>query len=339
MADYDDQDDTATDSADSAVLTPPGPTLRDELSAAYDATAQPEETREPVAQVAREVDPNASRVVSELGAVPSDPALATDPIPHHLKGKLDTQWAALPPEVKSAFHEYESNIGRIANRYGRGAKNWERAEQAFAPYAEMVQSEGGDYHTAVTNLFETARILRAGHPEQKIGLAHTLVKNFGIPHRLNPDGSMTVAPTRSDPALLERMTNLESQHSTRAAQQNYDVQQVVDQTLDSFVNDPQNVYLREPGYLDTMAMLIETGKARDLADAYTQAAWLHEGSRALEIAKRNQSRVQAQQQTAARAKAAGVSVNGNATGTPRVDPSKMSTRETLEAAWNGELDT
>ena len=337
MEDADDQVvDTQEDSA--AVPAAQPASLRDELSAAYDAQTKPEPAEDKPAPVSVEADPNEPRVVSELGTVPSDPALATDPIPHHLKGKLDTQWAALPPEVKSAFHEYESNIGRIANRYGRGAKNWERAEQAFAPYAEMVQSEGGDYHTAVTNLFETARILRAGHPEQKIGLAHTLVKNFGIPHRLNPDGSMTVAPTRSDPALLERMTNLESQHSTRAAQQNYDVQQVVDQTLDSFVNDPQNVYLREPGYLDTMAMLIETGKARDLADAYTQAAWLHEGSRALEIAKRNQSRVQAQQQTAARAKAAGVSVNGNATGTPRVDPSKMSTRETLEAAWNGELD-
>lgn len=87
-----------------------------------------------------------------------------------------------------------------------------------------------------------------------------------------------------------------------------------------------------------MQKLIRAGAAADLKSAYEQAAWLHDRTRQLEIAKANQHRVKDVVGQANRARQAAVSVNGNSPGPVKRDQSKMTLRETLEAAYNGDLD-
>lgn len=324
-----------TPETDEVVETPAAetPSLRDELEAQIPADT-PSTPAKPVEESVDEV-----KVVAEVGkpAEPTEPAPVLDEMPKRLSGKLDTVWAGLAPEVKGAIREYETHIGRLANKFGRAAKSWEQAEQVFAPYADMVAREGGDFFTATRSLFETARILRQGSPDQKVHLFYQMAQAFGVPLTRTQEGLAALPPLRSDPTLITRANQLEAEHSTAAAQREYDRRQETNEAIDSFISDPANVYTQEPGYLDTMAALIESGRAKDLQDAYSQAAWLHESTRAIEIAKRNQPQAALKASQAAAARTAAVSVPGSAPGTPRIDPAKLSTRDAISAAMDGLL--
>lgn len=269
---------------------------------------------------------------------------ANRPIPERLKEKWGQTWDKLEPAVKEQFHAYESDIGRLAFKYGKGAKNWEEVSKAAAPYESMLRQEGATLQGAVGNLLETARILRQGAPEQKLALVQAMCKNFGINL-----GALTgqaaeassAAPSSApglSPELLDRIANIERTVLTRDAETVHNTREQVNSELQTFLGDPANVYLQEPGYLDTMSALISSGKAVDLKSAYEQAAWLHDRPRELEIAKRHAQRIQSSAAAASVAKTAAVSVNGTSTGTPRLDTSKMTLREALEASFDGTLN-
>jgi hypothetical protein len=331
-------DNSPVDTAAAApVAAPAAPaTLRDALASAYDEHSTDKPAPKP------EVTPVAEPTVAKEGEQQVLTAPVERPIPERLKAKFGEKWAILPPEVKTAFHDYESHVGGIVNKYGKAAKAWEEVQQITAPYEAMVKSEGGTLHTAMSSLFETARILRQGSPEQKIGLVQAIVKQFNVPMpgAPAPTGEATPQPTPAglSPELLNRFNQLEQRVLTNDAREVYTVRAKVDSDLAAFTSDPANVYIHEPGYLDTMAALIRAEKAETLEEAYQQAAWLHEGPRKLEIAKitanRNQPRVQQAQQ----ARRAGISVNGNAPGVVRRDPSKMTLRDTLAAAFDGDFE-
>lgn len=330
-------------------VKPEDTSIRAGLEAAFDEATPPETpavkpTPSPApaaaAAPAAEVPAPAGEVPPEASE-PETPAAPTErPIPERLKTRYGEKWATLPPDIRETFHEYESNIGRLASTYGKGAKNWEQTQRVFAPYADMVAQEGGDIHTAMGSLLETARILRQGTPEQKVVLLRQTAQMFGVPLELigggqPPEGGAAM-PSE---ALINRLNTLEREVLTTRATAVHDGRQQVGTEVEAFVNDSANVYLQEPGYMQTMAALIGAGKAVDLPDAYKQAAWLHDRTRQLEIAKTNQQRVAEQRQRAELAKRASSSVNGNAIGSVRTDPSKLSLRDTLAAAFDGELDS
>ena len=335
---------TETPSQEPANAPAPETSVRSGLEAAFDAA----EAAAPVPAPA----PTASRVTppapgTSVETPPVDPANVAAPaapteraIPERLKGRFADKWATMPPEIKDSFHEYETNIGRLASTYGQRAKSWEESQKIFAPYAEMVQKEGGNYHSAVGNLLETARILRQGSQEQKVVLLRQTASAFGVPlESLIGAPSAEGQPPRSEPneALINRLNALEREVLTTRGQESHNARTQVDSEIETFVADGNNIYLQEPGYLDTMATLIRAGKAANLPEAYQQAAWLHERPRQLEIAKANQQRTDSSRDAANRAKRASVSVNGSAPGAVRVDMSKMSLRDALSAAFDGEL--
>lgn len=337
---------TPTEPSDAAAPPAAPKSLRDELSLAYDKSSKsPTEGDPPKPGATTPTPSNAEQPVVK------DPAAVLDqerPVPERLKAKFGEKWKDIPQEFRSAFHEYETDIGRMANKFGRAAKSWNDLDQAAAPYQEMIRSEGGTIQTAVVNLLETSRILRYGSPEQKAHLIQQTCQAFNIPlpggSQLSPQpangGQPAPSPQPSgmSPALLDRFNRIEQQLLTRDATEMHNVRTQVDSDIQTFISDPANVYVKEPGYLDTMAALIQSGKASDLPDAYKQAAWLYDGPRAVEISKVTASRNATRIDQATRARAAGVSVNGNAPGNVKLDPSKLSLRDTLSAAYDGELE-
>jgi hypothetical protein len=305
--------------------------LREALSKAYDTETAPGTPAEPKPGVPAAGTP-------QVATTPP----AEKPIPDRLKGKFGEAWPTLDPKVKEAFHEYETSVGKLAHKYGMAAKNWDDTQRAFAPYESLVKAQGGNFLSAMTNLFETSRILHTGSQEQKTALLVRMAQAFSIPM----PGGAAPAGGQTPPAsggslpleLLDRLNRLEQTHLTREAQDAYTVRSQVDQDLETFIGDSANAYVKEPGFLGTMAQLISVGKASGLEDAYKQAAWLHENTRELEIAKITQARNAPRVGAAQRAKSAAVSVNGNAPGSVKLDPRKLDLRQTLAAAYDGELE-
>lgn len=270
---------------------------------------------------------------------PTAPQATVDAPPKRLETKFPAaEWAALPPKVKEAYREYESNMGRMADRYGKAAKSWEAVQQVITPYEEMIRSEGGNPIGAIQSLFETARVLRVGTPDQKLHLIYQMAQVYNIPLQRGEQGQAYLPPLRTDPAILERLGHFERQALTHRGSEDHNIRQRVNDEIDEFAANPAHIYLQEPGYLDTMTMLIQQGKASNLPEAYEQAAWLHGPTRDMEIAKRNQPAVQNRARQVASARAAAVSTPGNAPGVVSRNRSQLSLRDTLAAALDGELD-
>lgn len=283
--------------------------------------------------------PTEAAAAPAAGTVVAPAAPATDDsIPQRLAGKLDTHWPNLPPEAKAAYREYESHIGNLASRYGQAAKQWEQVTQLMAPYQAMIQEAGGNPLSVVGSMLETARVLTKGSPDQKLMAVHQILQAYGIPAQRLEDGSIRLPTPRAPQDLLQRLTGLERQDLTIRATEEQNARQEVTTELDAFLADAQNVYVRTPGFLDTMAKLIAAGQAKGLSDAYEQAAWIHPQVRPLEIAKQNQATATQVQQQASQARAvASVSATGNSPGNIGRDPSKMTLRETIASALDGEL--
>lgn len=334
----------------SSLVAPPAeaPSLRDSLSEAFDASVANSSAKSevPGAVSSPAPAPAASAPVAASPAAPaqSPPAAPESdierPIPERLKATLGDKWATIDPALRKEFHNYESTVGRLADKYGKSAQAWEQVSKITAPYEQMVRSEGGTIHGAIGNLFETARILRMGTPEQKVALVNAIVKEFKIPYSGAPaaDGQAPSPPPGGlSPEFVDRFTSLERRILTSDAEVEQNIRTQVNDDLNAFVNDPKNVYVKEPGFLDTMADLISSGRSADLAAAYQDAAWLLPATRDRELARSNAERVKASQEAAQRARRAGASVNGNAPGNVTLDPSKMTLRDTLSAAFDGEL--
>jgi hypothetical protein len=349
----------------STETTTEAPSLRDELDRQFDAEAgapAPSPTPAPAVTTPSPAPaPTAEAPAPGPAAAPpagqkpgDDPAqdakdlkaldaaaAANRPIPERLKAKWGDRWDKLDPEVRDQFHAYESDVGRVTSKYGKAAKNWEETQRVLAPYMSMIEAEKGTVHGAIGNLFETARILRQGTPDQKLHLVRQMGQHFGIPlERLGAGSEAAPGAPAPAPAIdYDRLAQLERMVLTQSADVVHNTRTQINSELDEFIADPQNVYVQEPGYLDTMAQLISSGRAQDLKSAYEQAAWLHERTRVLEVAKMNERKAREAASAAAQAQRATVSPGGGTLGNVRRDTSKMSTRELLEAAYNGELET
>jgi hypothetical protein len=320
---------TPAPAASPAPAAPAEPkSLRSGLEEAFDASAKTEPSAKTEAEAP--VKPEAAAKTAETPA--ETPPAVKRPIPERLKAQFGEKWETLDPTIRDTFHQYESHIGRLADKFGKDARAYQEIQQITAPYQDMIRKEGGTLQGAVSNLFETARILRQGSPEQKVMILRQTAQAFGVPLE-----SLTAQRNPELEALAARNLELERADLTSRAMQDHTASQQVDSEIEAFTSNPANVYLQEPGYLETMAKLVQSGQAKDLQDAYNKAAWLHEKPRQLEIARMNQQRLAQQQPNVQRARLASASVNGQSPGPVRVDASKLSLRDTLAAAMDGEL--
>jgi hypothetical protein len=319
--------------------------LREELSAAFEATPEvpdpgespstPEEgASPPQAETASSTAPGQQPTAA---VTPEAKAPLADEPPARLKERFGPEWQALPDKVKLAFKEYESAIGRMGNRYGQAAQRWQEVQKVISPYEEMIRAENGHPIRAIQSLFETARVLRQGHPEQRSALAYGMVTAYKIPHIVNQDGSITLRPPNADPNLLHRLTQLEGESLTARSRSYQDTAAEVDQTLEDFLSSEDRPYLQIPGYQETMAMLIESGRAPDLQSAYNEAAWMHQESRKVEMARQASQSAATKATQAARARSAAVSVPGNSPGPVTQNLSSVSLRDELLARLSGEI--
>lgn len=271
-------------------------------------------------------------------ASPAAPSDSSPEIPQRIAKRWTPEtWAALPPAVKAEFANYESDIGRLVSRYGQSAQSWSRLEQTVAPYMPLIQAERSDVFTAVGNLMETARILRQGTPDQKLGLILQTCATFGVPLQRNEQGQIVVPLPSASAETLTRLNVAERQHLTNTAAADYTARDSVASTLDAYIARPDRPYLQLEGFMAAMAQAISSGQASDLDSAYEAVTWLHPQSRAQAILEHNRREAERLSARSATASAAAVSVPGNSTGKPALNVSNMGLRDTLAAALDGQL--
>ena len=329
--------------------------IKEALSAAFDeqvespaesqqTEAAPQEAAENESAVESNRDER-GRFTAKADAEPAAPAAEpaaqpTEPPPAPTRNpfsswKPEAQQALLKAERGEPLNAEELKLLRVeAERresdffkgIGEFKSHADRArqyDQVIAPYKQTLEQLGVDAPTAISALLRADHTLRTADPKTKAVYFQQLAREYGI------DLNQQIDPIEAQTfTLQQQMAALREQQQMWQNQIQAQEQRKVVSEIEAFKAQAPHL----DAVRDEMALLLETGRADSLQDAYDKAVWMRPDIRQSLI---EQQKAQAAQQAQAqRAKAAQVSVKGSSPAAGGVQPTKGSLREQLEAAFN-----
>lgn len=217
----------------------------------------------------------------------------------------------------------ESDFFKGIGEFKSHADRARQYDQVIAPYKSTLEKLGVDAPTAIFALLRADHTLRTGDAKTKAVLMRQLAQEYGV------DLAQEITPVDHQTYLLQQQyQELQRQQQMWQNQMQMQGQREAAIEIERFkANAPHLDAVR-----DEMALLLETGKAQTLQDAYDMAVWMRPDIRQSLIER--QKAEAAQQVQAQRAKAAQVSVKGSSPAAGGVQPIKGSLREQLESAFN-----
>ena len=309
------------------------PSLREALSAAFDEAATRTEG-EATSQVEIEAKPGPGAEAGQSTQV--EAAALIDP-PAHWSDEHKETFKTLPPQgqkfILDRHKGMESDYTRKTTELAEQRKAYDRyaaIDKVFEPLRPKLQAAGLDEVTAVQRILAAQQYLESNPKE---AITH-FAKQYGV--QLGDAGSNQFV----DPDLQKVNQELAQLKSTLAqreqAEKEAQQRQLLDQ-IESFKStvdeSGQAKYPHFRKLRGTMAGLLHTREAKDLADAYDRAAWAHPEVRT-EILARQQADAEAKAKAAAAEKVRDAQGRflPNGKGIPKPEPqAKKSLRDELDA--------
>lgn len=212
------------------------------------------------------------------------------------------EFAALPAHVQQAVAKREQEIDHGLRRKSEEVKRYEPLEQVLSPRRQLWAAQGIDDATAVKTLLAAQDLLESDF-DRAIEFLH---KSYGKTYQAQPAGQ----PFTAQPAGNSQNPEFTAlQQELAAIKQQITSQHDADVTrqIEAFRQDPANLYYEN--VRDEMAVLLQTGKARDLPEAYEMACWMRSDIRP--FLQKAQVKPVADPAEVARKRAAGASVTGS----------------------------
>lgn len=297
---------------------------------ANDAPA-PEAETGPARDEAGRFAPKSNEPTTEAPQEPETPGAEPIRPPASWSAQAKSDFATLPPHIQQEVIKRERDIEKGLGKRASELKRWEPLDQVIAPHRERWQSHGVDEATAIGQLIAADAYLR----RDAASAIRDLAQAYGLDIRTlaqQPSGQ----PDPLQP-LFGRIQTLEQQLAAQAETARQAEQAQVSKAIEAFKKDA--TYFEE--VKDAMAVLIQNGMANGdtyearLKDAYDRATWANPDIRAL--IQKDQSRAQqdlvAEREKAAKAKAAGGSLNGSSNGAA-VDGPAPTLRDEIRRSMN-----
>ena len=299
-------------------------------------------TNEPVERVRDE----SGKFAAKEAQAPADEPVSQVPVEPEIKPP--SSWK---PEAKEAYIKAErgepltaqeiklltAEANRRENDYHKGLEGYkshaQRArefEQALQPYQQTIQQMGLDGPTAAARMLQVEHTLRYADPATKAQMLNKIAQDYGI------DMGMAQQVPQQDPQTQYLMQQLNELRQTQQMWQNTIQQQEREKAnyeLTNFSSTGEKTHFE--AVRNDMADLLEAGKAQSLEQAYEMAIWMRPDVRQTLI---EQQRIEAQkkyeeQQRAARAKTASISVKGSSPSSSGSQPVSGSLRDILSAQF------
>jgi hypothetical protein len=271
-------------------------------------------------------------------AAPAEAPLAQklEKAPGSWKPAAREKWASVDPTIREEIYRREAEISRGLNQSTKDASFGREINEIVAPYQHTFRAAGTDAKTAVSKLLETDAVLRYGTPIDKAQRAYEILSYYGVDVQALGALIMGEQPPQQqvDPQVAALQQRLAALESGNQSQQEQFVSSLKTE-LETFASDPKNEFYRDVR-LD-MATLLESGRAKDLQDAYDKAIWANPETRqvlldrqAVELSKNVSKR-------AAAAREASSSINGSGEPvTHQVDPANL--RAVIASAFDSAGD-
>jgi len=256
-----------------------------------------------------------------------------DAAPNTWKKEAGAEWAKLPESVRQEIHRREADFHKGIGQYKDAAGFGSQIAQELLPYQAEINQHGIHPREIVKTLAPVWKTLVTGTPEAKRDLILQIAKDYGI--NISAAGSETSQPSaaaiQDDPRLaaaLQRIDKLEGHLTTQERQRAEAEFSTHVESVNKFGQDPKHPHF--DAVREDMAVLIESGRATDLQDAYDKAVWVNSDTRKLLLAEQEKERAsKAAADAAAARKAAGANVTRR--GTPPVSAKPGSIEDTLRA--------
>lgn len=224
--------------------------------------------------------------------------------------KAERGEALTPDELKLLRVEAErreSDFHKGVSEFKTHSERAKAYDQAIAPYQQHLQRLGVDAPTAINALMRADVTLRTSDPATKAQYFAQLAREYGI------DLAQVQNPQPVDPQtqfLTQQLNELRQQQQLWQNQVQQQEQMRVQQELQSFATADKKHF---DAVRNDMADLLETGKAKNLQEAYDMAVWMRPDVRQTLIEQQlaDAQRKALEQAQAQRAKTAAVGVKGS----------------------------
>lgn len=316
--------------------------LRTALEGAFEAAEtpetpveKPEQTRDESGKFAKAEQAEPVKTEAAEPAEVVEPEVPAEPVlkaPSSWKPDAQAAFNDLPPNVKQEVLRRESDYHKGIENYKTHAHAAQSYEKVVQPYMDTIKRMGVDAPTAIAGLLQADHTLRYSDPATKAQYFAQLAQQYGV------DLQAVANPPQVDPQLSALQQQIAAQNREMQmwkAQQEQQQATVAQTEIQKFESDPANVHFES--VKQDMAVLLRTGVATDLRDAYDKAVWQRGDIRQSLIEhQRAEAQKQALEQAQhAKAKAASVGVKGSSP-VAGIQPVKGSLRDQLVAAMDGQ---
>src|SRR5688500_17745371 len=250
-------------------------------------------------------------------------------------------WTAMPEAARAAAHRREENFFQGIEQYKGKAATFDQLDAVIRPHAEIFQQTG---QTAIENvhaLLNLQQVLYRGDEQTKLGTLLQIVEQSGIKAEVLIQGLQN---PQARPVQDPRYDSLARElQQTRAMIQESQFKPVLSQT-EAFLADPKNEHVSEPEVTAGMEMLLKSGAAKTLQEAYDKACRLSDSVQAKVSAGKAEAERKAQaERDAAEAKrkadlvakaTKASSINVKPRGATAGPATKGTMDDTIGAAWD-----
>lgn len=259
--------------------------------------AQP---RSPDGKFAKKAEAEQSAPSATAPVAEPDPPQEPIRVPPSLPAALKAKFAELPTEWREAFLKRDEDVSQAKAQWDAKAARFNRFDEIIAPRREKLQLAGLDEFSAIQTLFAAQDLLERSPLE---GLQY-LARSYGVD--LRQLGAQTSQPGQGhqpqpgqpsmaalEPFFVQALQPLASQVQTlqqqlmqrdeaaRQAELNQGIAEV-----NAFRSDPKNLYF--DNVKDHVLILLQSGAAQTLQDAYDQACWANSEIRGLLLSAQQQ---------------------------------------------------
>lgn len=250
-------------------------------------------------------------------AVQAAPTTQAIPAPQNWKGAAKVKWDLLPEPVRKEIAEDYSRLAQSQARLDRldATIGPERAQVLAATYGTVEQG--------IQNLFAISDM--ATKNPQGFVLWFCQQRGINLAQMVGQPQAAQQAPSQAPDPVMQRVGQLEQMLTNFVQQQQGAQTQGLQSEIDRFASDPSHPYFND--VRADMGALIQSGRAKDLQQAYDMAIWAHPEIRNSLIEGQVKQKSEQQSAAAQQARNASVSVSGSPAGAkvPQDEPD-----ETLE---------
>jgi hypothetical protein len=233
-----------------------------------------------------------------------EPSGAIPPPPHSLKAAVKANWANYAPEVRAEFARIEEAAQAGKTEWASKAERLNRFDGLISPIKERLALAGTDEVTYLSRLIAADQMLSRD--------AHAGLAQIAQMYGLSPAQIGVQSQQAEHPDILALRTELSTLKQSLEQREHSERETRLSEArreIEAFKAD--HIYFED--VREDVKVLLESGRASTLEDAYDRAVWMNPEIRALvQKAERESDQTRTQRaQHAQKALSAGVSVTGS----------------------------